>query len=137
MTMDLNPNGSLYELMKTIMQNVVGNMGMTDIAIGTVETINPLSIRINPYILLPANVLILTETVCYKKVLLYHTHSDPQGGNESEELGDRTVNTAAGDNPPDAEYTIINRDLLVGDRVVMLRVLGGQQFIVLSKVVNE
>lgn len=138
MSMDLDPNGSLYQLFKTMIQNVVGNMDLPNVIIGTVETAGPLSIRVSPQILLPADVLILTETVCMKKVDLTHAHPEPDGSTDVALNDGRTVNTAATVNPnnePQPPYTIINRELMVGDRVVMLRVLGGQQYIVLSKVV--
>ncbi|SFM40683.1 DUF2577 family protein, partial [Pelosinus propionicus] len=105
--------------------------------IGTVETASPLTVRISPQILLPADVLNLTETVCYKKVDLTHTHIDSRSGTTTPGLSSGvTVNGAAGDNTPAAPYTVINRDLAAGDKVVMLRAMGGQQYIILSKVVS-
>lgn len=139
MSMDLNPNGKLYDVLKTVIQNVIANIDLPDVVIGTVETVGPLSVRVSPQILLPAGVLILTETVCMKKVDLTHAHPEPDGSTDVALNDGRTVNTAATVNPnnePQPPYTIINRELMVGDRVVMLRVLGGQQYIVLSKVVN-
>lgn len=140
MSMEFNPNDNLHGIIKTIVQNVMNNMDLSDVVVGTVETVSPLAIRVSPQILLPAGTLILTETVCMKKVNLTHTHTGDSGGTTGPALNDgRTVNTAATvnqDNPPQAPYTIINRELEQGDRVVMLRVLGGQQYVVLSKVVN-
>lgn len=140
MSLELDPNGSLFQVVKQIIQNVIGNLDLPDVVIGTVETTGPLSVRVSPQILLPADILILTEAVCMKKVDLTHFHHGDSGGVTEVALNDgRTVNTAAAvnpDNPPQAPYTIINRELRSGDRVVMLRVLGGQQYIVLSKVVN-
>lgn len=131
--MDLNPNGSLHQTIQGIIQNTIGNMGLPDLEIGTVETIGPLSIRISPDILLPSGALLLTETVCYKQVDLTHTHPKTGVGLDS----GATVVTAAGSNPPQGANIMLNRDLEKGDKVIMISVMGGQQYVVLSKVVSE
>lgn len=131
--MDLNPNGTLHQTLQGIIQNTIGNMGLTELEIGTVETIGPLSVRISPEILLPAGALLLTETVCYKQVNLTHTNPPAGVGLAS----GATVVTAAGSNAPQGANIMINRDLVIGDRVLMLSVMGGQQYVILSKVVTE
>lgn len=130
--MDLNPNGTLHQVIQSIVQNTFNNISATELAIGTVETVGPLSIRISPQILLPASALLLTETVCYKQVDLTHTNPPAGVGLQN----GATVVTAAGNNSPQGANIMLNRDLQVNDKVLMLSVMSGQQYIVLSKVVN-
>lgn len=130
--MDTNPNGTFYQVIQSIVQNIFQSLSPMDMTIGTVETVSPLTVRINPQILLPADALILTETVCYKKVDL--THTNPPAGVGL--ANGATVVTAVGNNAPQGANIMINRNLLAGDKVVMLRAMGGQQYIILSKVVS-
>lgn len=112
---------------------------------------------------LKSPVLILTEPVIEKKIpvlshkhyikTLTHTHVTPTGptnpGLTGQYLGESSLEssgydpTLQGENiicyengkplPIEDGYIILNRALEVGDRVIMLRVNGGQRFIVLSR----
>lgn len=112
---------------------------------------------------LQAQSLILTEPVIEKKIpvlshkhyikTLTHTHVTPTGptnpGLTGQYLGESSLEssgydpTLQGENiicyengealPVKDGYIILNRALEVGDRVIMLRVNGGQRFIVLSR----
>ncbi|SFM43133.1 hypothetical protein SAMN04490355_11312, partial [Pelosinus propionicus DSM 13327] len=46
--MDINPNGTLYQVIQTIVQNIFKSLSPTDSIIGTVETASPLTVRISP-----------------------------------------------------------------------------------------
>ncbi len=135
-----------------------------DLDIGTVTTVNPLSItRDVAQAPLTEAVLILTESVVEKKIpildhihhinTLGHSHSCPDGGTSTNLTGSYATLTslvsrgAGGDQtqniicyehgkplPIEDGYIILNRALEVGDRVLMLRVQKGQRFIVLSRV---
>lgn len=97
----------LIGVLQQIMQDNQDAMKPTDLAFGTVATIAPLSILVDgtsqPK---PEAGLILTESVTAKTASV-------QGG------GGGTVE--------------ISRGLAVGDKVVLLRVQKGQQYIVLSR----
>ena len=112
---------------------------------------------------LQAQSLILTEPVIEKKIpvlshkhyikTLTHNHVCPTGtttdGLPGQYLGESSLEssgydpTLQGENiicyengeplPIEDGYIILNRALEVGDRVIMLRVNGGQRFIVLSR----
>jgi hypothetical protein len=130
--MDLNHNSTFHQTLQAIIQNTVRAMTLPELAIGTVETVGPLSIRVSSDFLIPGDALLLTETVCYKQVDLTHTHPNTGVGLQN----GATVVTAAGNNSPQGANIMLNRDLQVGDKVLMLRVMSGQQYIILSKVVN-
>ena len=86
-------------------------------------------------------VLFLTEPVIEKKIpILQHNHvihDTYTGGGESEDnlLQDAIVCYENGKAlPVQNGYIILNRALEVGDKVLLLRVMGGKRFIVLSRV---
>ena len=98
---------NLVGVMQSIMQENQKAMKPTEIAFGTVVTVSPVSILVDgtsqPK---PEAGLILTEAVIPKTAKV-------QGG------GGGTV--------------VVNKGLSVGDKVVMLRVSHGNQYIVLSR----
>lgn len=100
----------LLDVINSIIQTNTDAQKLTDIVIGTVVTADPLSIQITPTLILPAEVLILCESVQEKEY----------------EIMDVTLTNVIGKYKREA--------LAVDDKVIMLRVLKGQQFIVLSKV---
>ncbi|MBQ1294771.1 MAG: DUF2577 domain-containing protein [Clostridiales bacterium] len=100
----------LLDVINSIIQTNTDAQKLTDIVIGTVVTADPLSIQITPTLILPAEVLILCESVQEKEY----------------EVMDVTLTNVIGKYKREA--------LAVDDKVIMLRVLKGQQFIVLSKV---
>ena len=100
----------LLDVINSIIQTNTDAQKLTDIVIGTVVTASPLSIQITPTLILPAEVLILCESVQEKEY----------------EVMDVTLTNVIGKYKREA--------LAVDDKVIMLRVLKGQQFIVLSKV---
>ena len=90
-----------------IVQNTVEAMKIADKAIGTVESVSPLRVKTDTSMQsIPASSLILTDTVKEKTAKV-------QGG-------PGTVTVREG--------------LKTGDRVLMLRVQNGQQYIILSKI---
>lgn len=97
----------LLNVIQKIIQNNVQALKLSDIAFATVTKTNPLSVQLQTTMQdIPSAALIETVGVKYKQ-------SNVVGG--------------------DGGYVVINEGLNVGDRVVMLRVSGGQRYIVLSK----
>ena len=145
----------LIEVMQQIIQDT--NKGKTtDLQIGTVDSIAPLAVTVDTMMApLQAGVLYLTESVVEKKIpilehkheikTLAHTHTTDDG-DTGEALADTyetepallqasivcTENGTA--LPVENGYIILNRGLMVGDRVLMMRVQNGQKFIILSRV---
>ena len=130
------------ELIDSILQVVQGGMAaasLSDLEIGTVKTVDPLSVVTqdvqDP---IPAVALILTTAVVEKKIpILTHNHEIHDtftGGGSS--LGGLAgeVCCEKGEGPPIKDGCIIlNRALEAGDKVIMLRVLSGQKHIILSR----
>ena len=97
----------LLDVIQKIIQNNVQALKLSDITFATVTNTSPLSVQLQTTMQdIPSAALIETVGVKYKQ-------SNVVGG--------------------DGGYVVINEGLNVGDRVVMLRVSGGQRYIVLSK----
>lgn len=113
----------LLDVINKIIQENTEAQKPTDLAIGTVTKKTPLEIQINPNMQpLPEAVLLLTEAVKEHEVDVEITD------------GFRSVLAAAEISAPDKIGKIKYKPLKVGDKVIMLRVLKGQQYIVLSKI---
>lgn len=132
----------LSEVLYLYAQDAMKNGGLTDLTIGTVTGVNPLEITTKVAMApLRQQVLFLTEPVIEKKIpVLQHNHvihDTYTGGGESEDnlLQNAIVCYEDGKAlPVQNGYIILNRALEVGDKVLLLRVMGGQRFIVLSRV---
>lgn len=132
----------LSEVLYLYAQDAMKNGGLTDLTIGTVTGVNPLEITTKVAMVpLRQQVLFLTEPVIEKKIpILQHNHvihDTYTGGGESEDnlLQNAIVCYEDGKAlPVQNGYIILNRALEVGDKVLLLRVMGGKRFIVLSRV---
>ena len=102
----------LIEIIHKIIQENVEAQKPTDLIIGTVVSASPLSVQINanqpP---LPEQVLVVCEEVTRHKVELYDSNDEHQAGT----------------------YWV-HAELKTGDKVIMLRCMKGQTYIILSRV---
>ena len=100
----------LIEVIQLILQNNITELKLTDLVIGTVVTVAPLTIQIDTMMdSIPEEALIKTSAIMPKSY--------------------------SGTTSDGATFTVvINEGIQPGQKVVMLRVQHGQRFIVLSKV---
>lgn len=130
----------LIEVVQAVVQRTIKDSDLSDLVIGTVTKINPLQItEKNVSDPIPAQALLLTEPVIEKKITaLKHNHqikdSYTSGGTCADALSAVQCYENGKALPTDAEYITLNRALMVGDKVLMLRVSGGQRYLVLSRV---
>ena len=131
----------LIDYIQKIVKNCMRNAKLTEYITGTVTSVNPLEITIlNMMEPLRQNVLILTESVIEKKIRvsqhLHQTNTDNTLYTISPETGIENGVILPIEPSQDNTYidVIINQGLSIGDKVNMLRVLGGQSFIILSRV---
>jgi len=110
----------LLEIMKKAGAGAVEAGKPAAIMIGTVTNTNPLNVNVEQRLTLTEDFLIVPESLTAYEVDLQHTHSYSTG-TTSEALPDPLV---------------IRRGLEVGDIVLLLRVQGGQQFVILDRVVQ-
>jgi len=128
----------LIDVLQKITGNYMNNAGLTDLVIGTVTKASPLEVTlVNTMLPLPAEVLILTESVVEKKIpITDHKHNVTHNhviNVCSTELGNIVCYEHGKALPRKDGFIILNRALAVGDKVIMLRVLNGQNFIILSR----
>lgn len=98
----------LVGVIQQIIQNTLKAMKLTDKATGTVVSVSPLSIQLDILMPpLPEAALVLTDAVKEKIAPV----QDGDGG-----------------------FVVVSEGLKPGDRVLMLRVQRGQQYIVLSRI---
>lgn len=123
-------------------QQVVGRYlkaaALTDLVIGTVTNTAPLEVTEqdvrDP---IPAAALRLTSAVVERKIpLLAHSHSAGDAVTDEKLAGVACMEHGT-PLPAGGGYIILNRGLARGDRVLMLRVLSGQSYIILSRVFGE
>lgn len=103
---------------------------LSDYILGTVETVSPLSIRLNSRDLVTEDFLILTDAVRDYNVDITVSH---QTENRAGGSGDPSFASHNHDYKGRKRITVHN-GLAVGEIVVMLRQGGGQQYCVLSRV---
>ena len=144
---------TLLEVLQTVNKNGMAASAPTDLTIGTVTAVGPLQIVTQTSMqTLQKQVLYLTEPVIEKKIpilthshtidTLTHNHVTDNGDTEDGLTGSYTdlpelENIICYENgvplPVENGYIILNRALAVGDKVLLLRVQGGQMFVVLSR----
>lgn len=96
--------------MRKIVLEAVASSNPADLAFGTVETLNPISIKLDQKLILPEPNLILT-----RNVLDYEVEMEIGGTKQT--------------------VKVLNA-LEIGDKVMLIKNQGGQQYIVLEKVVE-
>jgi len=99
------------------------------IMFGIVTKKEPLEVRVDQRLILPAALLLVPESLTHFEIKLQHTHQYT----DSSESG---TTTRATQPALPAEPIVIRRGLEVGDSVLLLRVQGGQQFVILDRVVS-
>ena len=88
----------------------------------TVTKTDPLEVNVEQRFTLTSDFLIVPESLTKYEVDISHTHPYSEGN-------------TSGMQPPDAAKVVVRKGLEVGDKVMLLRIQGGRQFVVLDKVV--
>ena len=99
-------------MLQQIAQDAVRSMNLTDACYGTVSEVNPIRIRLDSRLEIPADLIRLLSSVRKQS----HDH---------EFLGGSLVS-----------QTVTVPELKAGDRLLLLKVMGGSMYIVLDKVVD-
>jgi hypothetical protein len=90
------------------------------IMFGTVMKENPLEVNVDQRFTLDADFLIVPESLTAYEVDLQHSHTST-GGTTDDAL---------------TQPVVIRPGLKVGDRVILLRMQGGQKYLIMDKVVS-
>lgn len=104
-------------------------MKPTDYCLGVVETVAPLSIRIDQKDILTEEFLILTDLVrdFSVDITVSHTTENRAGGGGDAEFASHNHDYTG------RKKIIVHNGLSVGESVILIQQAGGQEFIVLSR----
>lgn len=108
---------SLIDIIKEVGTGAMNAENPVNVLFGTVSNTNPLEVNVEQKFTLSEDFLVLTERVT-KYEEIKHTHPSPSG-----------------ETSPPSQPVVIRTGLKKGDKVLLLRVQGGKQFVVLDKVV--
>lgn len=115
---------SLLDVIKTAGMDAVGASNPVTVMYGEVITVNPLSVKVDQRFTLPADFLQVPESMTRLEIDLKHVHPYTDNGSV------RSTSEAL------VEKIVIRPGLEAGDKVLLLRVQGGQKFVILDKVVT-
>lgn len=120
--MNLLPN--LVELIQKIAMRVIDESQPATVTFGTVVSASPLRVQIEQKLTLEAAHLVLTNNVKDHEVYITVDHqTEIAEGHQHGYMGRKKF--------------IIHNNLAVGEKVVLLRMQGGQKFIVLDRAVMQ
>lgn len=108
----------MIDIIKQASVGAVGASSPAAITFGEVLNVNEIKIKIDQKLILNKEFLIVPESLTKYEIDLTHAHA-VTGGSTSNSLN----------------KIIIREGLNIGDKVILLRVQGGQSYIVLDKVV--
>ncbi len=108
-------------------------MKPTDYCLGVVETVAPLSIRIDQKDILTEEFLILTDLVrdFSVDITVSHTTENRAGGGGYAEFASHNHDYTG------RKKIIVHNSLSVGESVILIQQAGGQEFIVLSRLYDH
>lgn len=110
---------AMIDVIKEIVQKTVAASDPTGIMYGEVVSVEPLEVNIDQRFTVPEEVLIVPEGLRHFEINLHHSHLYTEGGEEKE------TSLALPEEP-----IVIRRGLELGDKVLLLRAQGGQQYVV-------
>ena len=126
---------SMEDIVTTMQRIVVDTVEASKpsgIVFGTVETINPLTIRVDQKLVLESENLLLTSGVMdyYTEMTVDHL-TDNRDGGSGEGAFDSHNHAVTG-----KKVFLVHNGLKVDDQVLMLKNQGGQLYVVLDRVVQ-
>lgn len=116
---------SLLDVIKKAGKEAVNADNPVNILYGEVTKVNPLEVNVDQRFTLTADFLVLTENMTRYEVGLTHTHQYDDDG-----LQETTEEALT-------EPVVIRKGLEVGNKVLLLRIQGGQKYVILDKVVSS
>ena len=108
----------MIDIIKKAGVDAVGANNPVNILFGEVQNVEDLKIKVDQKLILSKEFFVIPQSLTKYEIDLSHSHSY-SNGSTSKELN----------------KIVIREGLKQGDRVLLLRVQGGQQYVVLDKVV--
>lgn len=119
----------LIDVIKLAGSNAVNASNPVNVLIGTVTKASPLEVNVSQGFTLSEDFLIITERVTKYEENIEHDHGYEDTPPSGPPIPKTTSKKLGG-------LLTIRHGLKAGDKVVLLRVQGGQQFVVIDKVVS-
>ncbi len=102
----------------------VGAGNPVNILTGEVKSVNPIAVLVDQRFILDADFLVIPESLTRYEIDLKHFHTYPADTNSEK------TETAINDK------IVIRHGLAVGNKVLLIRVQGGQKYVISDKVVE-
>ena len=123
----------LTQAIQEVINKSIKNAMLSDYRIGVVETVNPLSIRLDQKETLTEEFLILTDLVRDYDVdiTVNHTTENKSGGRGDAQFESHNHAYSC------RKRITVHNGLAVGESVILIQQSGGQEFLVLSRSQNH
>ena len=123
----------LTQAIQEVINKSIKNAMLSDYRIGVVETVNPLSIRLDQKETLTEKFLILTDLVRDYDVdiTVNHTTENKSGGSGDAQFESHNHAYSG------RKRITVHNSLSVGESVILIQQSGGQEFLVLSRSQNH
>lgn len=111
-------------MLEAIKQAALGAMdaaGPVIVQLGVVTGANPLKVMVDNRLELTEDFFLLSESLTKLELDLKHTHAIQGAGSTQEALKDKII---------------IRKELEAGDKLLLLRMQGGQRYVILDRVVS-
>lgn len=118
------------ETVKSIALSAVRATKPMEVIYGTVKQINPLKVELNQKLILEEDDLILTDNVTdfETEITTLEWFTENKGGGSGDAAFESHKHELKG-----KKKIIVHNSLKAGEKVILLRVQGGQQFVVLNR----
>jgi len=126
----MNEYLALIHELKKINAKQINNMHLADVMIGTVQAVDPLEVRVSDKLVLDDGCLILSTNVVDHNVMISVDHKTET--KESLQGGDPDFREHLHEYKGKKRFYVHN-GLKVGEKVVLLRLMGGQQYYILDR----
>ena len=122
----------MVNTIKEIASTVIQNGEPMEVIVGEVVSVSPLAIKIDPNLTIPEGNIILTKNTCEWTVEMsvYHVTENRAGGGGLAEYASHNHDYTG------RKKFLVHNQLVMGDKVIMLKETGGQRYIALDRWYN-
>lgn len=126
-------NAELLQILRELVVQTISAGKPADYILGVVESVSPLTIRVDQREIITEEFLILTDLVRDYQVdiTVSHTTENRGGGGGYAEFASHNHDYTG------RKKIIVHNNLAVGESVVLIRQAGGQEYIVLSRIFDH
>ena len=122
----------IVNTIKEIASTVISNGEPMEVIVGEVVSVSPLAIKIDPKLTVPEENIILTKNTCEwtMDMSVYQVTENRAGGGCMAEYASHNHDYVG------RKKYLVHNQLVMGDKVIMLKETGGQRYIALDRWYN-